>query len=216
MSFLDIGCNAGFYTKWLQDFSPNAFGVDYSKSLLLDAKKEYPDIDFLQADGYDLPFRNEAFDGVICFGVINCVANWDNILLEIVRVLKPGGIALLETNTLFSFTERFVRSTSWFLKRKMTFKEAITGIKLPDYSSSHNEPRGYSIEDITRFLDAIGVKEIVVHSPAKYWLFLSIFLGVAFVKSRENQRVTNGLLYCSACRRSNGWMKLELGKHLKC
>ena len=48
-SSLDLGCNAGLYTKMLHDRKLEVFGVDYAKSLLREAKTEYPHIDFTTA-----------------------------------------------------------------------------------------------------------------------------------------------------------------------
>ncbi len=45
-----------------------------------------------------LPFRRETFDEVLCLNVIEHVGNPLSLLLEIARVLKPGGLLRLRTD----------------------------------------------------------------------------------------------------------------------
>jgi SAM-dependent methyltransferase/uncharacterized protein YbaR (Trm112 family) len=48
------------------------------------------------ADGHDLPFLSESFDGVICQAVLEHVVDPQRCVSEIHRVLKPRGIAYAE------------------------------------------------------------------------------------------------------------------------
>ena len=52
---------------------------------------------FIQADAHFLPFRNEAFDTVVCYEVIEHVDSPRKVLKEIARVLKKGGRAIIST-----------------------------------------------------------------------------------------------------------------------
>lgn len=46
----------------------------------------------LVADGENLPFKSETFDGAISFSVMEHVMNLDAVLRELARVLKPDGV----------------------------------------------------------------------------------------------------------------------------
>lgn len=48
-------------------------------------------------DGHDLPFRDSAFDTVLCFSVLEVVSEPRRCLSEISRVLNPGGVLILQT-----------------------------------------------------------------------------------------------------------------------
>lgn len=48
------------------------------------------------ADGHHLPFRNEVFDGVLCNAVLEHVPHPHRVAAEIVRVLRPGGWAVIQ------------------------------------------------------------------------------------------------------------------------
>ena len=47
----------------------------------------------------DWPFADHSFDVVISFSVIELVGDLDRFFRELVRVLKPGGVALVDTGT---------------------------------------------------------------------------------------------------------------------
>jgi ubiquinone/menaquinone biosynthesis C-methylase UbiE len=48
-----------------------------------------------QASATDMPFKDETFDVVYCFGVLMCIPEIDRAIAEIRRVLKPGGMILI-------------------------------------------------------------------------------------------------------------------------
>lgn len=50
---------------------------------------------FIQGDGHHLPFRDACFDLVLCLEVIEHVQHTDQFLLEVRRVLSPGGAFLV-------------------------------------------------------------------------------------------------------------------------
>lgn len=92
----DVGCGAGPVTFELLRSGYNVVGLDYSSDMLSNAKlrldsghiKNKP---LINGNSESLPFVNEAFDCVICLGVISYVENYENIIKEIYRVLKPNG-----------------------------------------------------------------------------------------------------------------------------
>lgn len=83
---LDIGSA----DRWIWPHLP--LGVDYVAldypATGRDLYGTRPDI---FADAALLPFRDAAFDAVICLEVLEHVAQPDRVLAEIARVLKPGG-----------------------------------------------------------------------------------------------------------------------------
>ncbi|WLV23444.1 demethylmenaquinone methyltransferase [Aciduricibacillus chroicocephali] len=104
---LDLCCGTGDWTFALAKAAGangKVTGLDFSANMLSVAekrKKKLPpnDIEFIQGDAMDLPFADSTFDYVtIGFGLRN-VPNYDRVLHEMYRVLKPGGMAVcLETS----------------------------------------------------------------------------------------------------------------------
>jgi ubiquinone/menaquinone biosynthesis C-methylase UbiE len=53
-------------------------------------------ITFLAADASQLPFPDGSMDAVFGFGVLHHIPDWQAALVEIVRVLAPGGVYFFE------------------------------------------------------------------------------------------------------------------------
>jgi ubiquinone/menaquinone biosynthesis C-methylase UbiE len=74
-----------------------------------------------QANGENLPFRNNVFDVVLALDVIEHLCNPVQFLNEIYRTMKEGGVLLLTTdNTQFLLIQRFFwiyRSLIWRLRK---------------------------------------------------------------------------------------------------
>ena len=91
--WLDIGCGAGTYTRMLASEGLRVIGIDYSLPSLVKACKrtDDPAIDWFAADVNRLPVKAAAVDGVLCFGVLQAVADSGTALQSIARTLKPQG-----------------------------------------------------------------------------------------------------------------------------
>jgi demethylmenaquinone methyltransferase / 2-methoxy-6-polyprenyl-1,4-benzoquinol methylase len=93
---LDLATGSGDLAKALGKASPTSLiiGADFCLPMLEIARKK--SIPFLvQADGLQLPFRDETFDALsVAFGLRN-MASWSAALHEMARVLRPGGVLLV-------------------------------------------------------------------------------------------------------------------------
>jgi SAM-dependent methyltransferase len=95
---LDVGCGAGSYVRLLAGLGHRAIGVDYSHPSLTRAVGADPGLKgrYLAGEAYGLPFRNEAFDLVLSIGMFQALAAPERALDEMVRLLRPGGILVVE------------------------------------------------------------------------------------------------------------------------
>lgn len=95
---IDVGCGAGiskFYIK-----SKNFILTDYASNDWLDVKN---------VDVLNMPFESESFDFVVSSNMIHHIPYPFKFFKEMYRVLKPGGVLLIqEINTSF-FTRLFLR-----------------------------------------------------------------------------------------------------------
>lgn len=92
IKILDAGCGPGAALIYLAKYG-NVIGVDISDEALQYAKKRGK---VKKGDLSSLPFADETFDIVTCFDVLyHKWVNRNKAFLEIKRVLKPGGIALV-------------------------------------------------------------------------------------------------------------------------
>lgn len=92
MLYIDSGCGAGTYSRWLIRSGLQVVGVDYSLPALVKAKqREAKQIVYCAADASHLPFPDNCADGLLCFGVLQAVWDSQPFILEAARVLKSGG-----------------------------------------------------------------------------------------------------------------------------
>lgn len=93
---LDFGCG---YGRTLGELADNEFtdltGIDFAETLIERGKMERPELNLLAFPGGELPFADNAFDAALMLGVFTCLIETRaqaEILLELKRVLKPGGV----------------------------------------------------------------------------------------------------------------------------
>jgi len=93
-SVLEIGCGAGRFTEIILG-ATNAFlcSVDYSSAVLANsaAHSNNQRLQVVQASVYELPFEEESFDYVFCFGVLQHTPDPKKTLECLARMVKGGG-----------------------------------------------------------------------------------------------------------------------------
>ena len=94
---LDIGFGSGVYTKYLKALGHRVVGIDNEPEFVRQAKKIYPDIEFINGSIYKLPFKENEFDTVILFDVLEHVDE-KVALKEIARVGKRAIITVPHQN----------------------------------------------------------------------------------------------------------------------
>lgn len=93
-TILEIGCGEGTKLFKLGPKKSTKTGVDISSDAIKIAKKQYPQINFLQADIEKLPFKDNQFDAVFSAFVLEHVSNVRKIILEMIRVAKRNGLII--------------------------------------------------------------------------------------------------------------------------
>jgi SAM-dependent methyltransferase len=89
--YIDVGCGAGTYTRWLAEQNLRVVGLDYSHPTLAKARARTPaSIPLCAGDATRLPFRDATFDGALCFGLLQAMSDSVPVIRELARVLKPG------------------------------------------------------------------------------------------------------------------------------
>lgn len=89
-TILDVGCGTGRNLPLYQR-GARVVGVDVSAVSLARARRRRPGVPLVQADAEALPFRPAAFDTVVSALVFCSVPDAARGLLEVKRVLRPGG-----------------------------------------------------------------------------------------------------------------------------
>lgn len=99
---LDVGCGTGQSTYYLKEVGYRPIGYDFSDRYIQHAKKNYPEIEFQQGAVEKMPFSDNKFFGVVTY---NSIEHFDDVaesISEMKRVLKPGGLLIIQAPNLLS------------------------------------------------------------------------------------------------------------------
>ena len=102
---LDVGCGGGININRMACQAQKVYGVDYSiesVKLSREVNREYIDagkVDVLEGNVLSLPFEDDTFDIVTAFETVYFWPDIEKSFGEVKRVLKPGGIFLIGTES---------------------------------------------------------------------------------------------------------------------
>lgn len=87
---LDVGCGGRRFAHYFDGRVTRYIGFDYPVTFYEDTRN----IDVF-GDGLRLPFRDDSFDTVVCFEVLEHVKDGAQLTRELARVVRPGGTVIL-------------------------------------------------------------------------------------------------------------------------
>lgn len=102
---LDLACGVGGFSFLLEDMGHEVVGLDISDFLLKRARAYARErgsrVEFVKGDARNLPFEDESFDYVLFLG--NSVVHFtppelSQVFKEVGRVLRPGGLFIIQYN----------------------------------------------------------------------------------------------------------------------
>lgn len=94
---LDLGCGPGWLQPELCQKAKRVTAVDLSAGMLAQAASQGLAIDYLLADAAALPLTDNSVDTVFSSLMLQWCPAPERVFAEVVRVLKPGGCAVLTT-----------------------------------------------------------------------------------------------------------------------
>lgn len=93
---LEGGCGNGLLVHALNYQNYQSIGLDFATGTVCNVKKVVPELEILAGDVFNLPFKDELFDGYISGGVIeHFIDGYSQIINEMYRVLRPGGFVFI-------------------------------------------------------------------------------------------------------------------------
>ncbi len=132
---LDIGCGTGHYTQLFAINNNHVTGLDVQD---IREKKHIKRYKFIRGSAEQLPFKNESFDVVLSFDVIEHLASDFLFVKEVKRVLKKNGRVYIATPN----RHRLAVILQSLLGKSRTFplviheKDLIGGIHYREYTSN--------------------------------------------------------------------------------
>ncbi|MBA2749309.1 MAG: methyltransferase domain-containing protein [Tatlockia sp.] len=87
---LDIGCGTGHLTQNIASCGAEVLGVDSAETMILQARQNYPDLQFAVMDAINLEFTEE-FDAVFSNAVLHWIKQPEKVIAGVWKSLKSGG-----------------------------------------------------------------------------------------------------------------------------
>lgn len=113
-SILDVGCGEGFTLERLRNLGigKRLEGIDSLDRAIEIGKKVHPELILRQGSIYDLPYKDNAFDLVICSEVLEHIDDPEKGLKELVRVSGKHCILSVPNEPIFMLSN-FLRGKNW-------------------------------------------------------------------------------------------------------
>jgi ubiquinone/menaquinone biosynthesis C-methylase UbiE len=156
MNLLDIGCGTGWAVRRsaiLVGPRGKACGVDLSEKMIEQARKAaagMQNVEFQQANAEELPFANGSFDRVLSTMSFHHWLHPSVGVMEIARVLRPGGRVCVVDPTADSLFMRFIDA---FIRRRQ-----------PDHVKM------YSSREFRELFEAAGLRSLGSGRIMVLWL----------------------------------------------
>ena len=106
---LDLGCGTGRFSVEIAKMGAEVISVDPSISMLKQIEKRIDTknsdsihIDKIQSSGYLIPLKDNSCDGCICINVMDHIQKPNEIITEVMRVLKKNGFLITNFSNLSS------------------------------------------------------------------------------------------------------------------
>lgn len=105
LDILDDGTGAGFFAVLLSRMGHNVTAIDYSDQMIRQAKERFEALGLpvtaMQMDAQALQFPDASFDAVVSRNVLWNLDAPDQAYREIERVLRPGGVAIIDDGNMY-------------------------------------------------------------------------------------------------------------------
>lgn len=115
---LEAGSGAGRFTEVLAKTGARIYSFDYSSAVEANQKNNghARNLTIFQGDIFNIPFKEESFDYVICLGVIQHTPTPEKAFKSLSSKVKPGGMLVIDV-----YTKSIVSMLQWkYLLRPLT------------------------------------------------------------------------------------------------
>ena len=140
---LEVACGTGTVAAAAAERGAAAVGLDFVASMVEEARRLHPGVEYREGDAESLPYEDATLDGVVCNFGMRHFPNPERAMAEAFRVLVQGGW--------FAFT-------AWFPAEKskeslhLVIKEAVQAHGDPTVNLPPSPPHDFSDAETSRRL----------------------------------------------------------------
>jgi 2-polyprenyl-3-methyl-5-hydroxy-6-metoxy-1,4-benzoquinol methylase len=198
---LDAGCGTGEYSCWFASHGARVTGIDLSDGSLEEARAyaeslSLDSVRFEKRSVLATGFADASFDFVYCTGVLHHTSDPFGGLVEVTRVLRPGGKLLISLYACSGFVLREVRrQIAKFLGGEDLQRRVLWGSKLFPFTArrlmqgERNDAQSalydyfgiphetlHSVGQVLRWFDRLGLEYTGSFAPARVEDYPAMFL----------------------------------------
>ena len=161
---LDVGCGNGRLLDLFVDKNIQYLGVDFSESLIEEARAKYPARSFVVMDARELKKQGDSFDFVFCLSVLNHFPEEEQVeVMDNLRaVMKPGAYLLMINWNLWNI---FRKKSVWRRPWSEIWSKAKFGINKNVFTSWQSAKAKASLyyyaftkKDLRRLCNKLGLQ----------------------------------------------------------
>jgi 2-polyprenyl-3-methyl-5-hydroxy-6-metoxy-1,4-benzoquinol methylase len=181
-SILDIGCDKGFLLEKIskKNECKNIFGVDLNKDAIFQCQKKFQFAENFSIQNIDekLNFPNDSFDLVTMVAVLEHVFDPFEAINEIFRILKPGGMYIVEVPNIA------------FIKYRINLFFGIRPRTSWGYGWDGGHLNYFTASDLKKLLELKGFKIIVAGGSGIFYYLRKWWPSLLFpniiIKAQKN------------------------------
>jgi SAM-dependent methyltransferase len=189
---LDAAGGTGLFTTLaLQDTDSSITILDQDEGMLEAGKIQFPSNRYVSGSCYDMPFKNNFFDGILVRANMMYFTDRKRYMAELARVLKPGGnLVIIERNKF-----EFIRPLLSLMGKKndpianpadfVSFFELKKLLKKSNLSSQFTLGYGLSTPALSKTLIQYGGRLRLNIFPFKHHLLLKPFARWLFFHAQK-------------------------------
>ena len=152
-NILDLGCGGGLVCEPLARLGANITGIDFVKQNIIaakkHAKKSNTNIEYLHQDINNLKLKKK-YDAILILEVLEHIEDWKKIIINVKKLLKPGGKMIISTINRNFFSKLFAifiaeNILNWIPKKTHTYSKLIKPEELRPFLNKNK----INVTDIT-------------------------------------------------------------------
>jgi ubiquinone/menaquinone biosynthesis C-methylase UbiE len=122
-----VACGTGVLTKALADTGLHVIGVDSSEGYLEGAqrRRSHPNITYEGGDVRQMRFEDNSFGAAVSTLALDVIPEIEQVVAEMKRVTRPGGIVASGVHQFFTFTSRQGRFANVFQALSDSVRDAL-------------------------------------------------------------------------------------------
>jgi len=146
---LDLACGEGYGSALLARGAASVVGVDVSQAANDHARRTYPglgNVEFKAGSCTAIPAADASFDAAVSFETLEHIAEQEEFMGELARVLKPGGLLLISCPNKAEYTDK--RKTENEFHVKELYRDefaALIARRFPHSAWYGQKPTFYSV-----------------------------------------------------------------------